>query len=91
VISPHQDPTFILVAITTAKMCHVLVEKMAKKCHFFTFFEVIRQNFLGSRQNISTNEPVLERLLNLNFWDIFQADSTSGSGFGASQSQKIKK
>ncbi len=27
----------------------------------------------------------------LNFRDIFQADSTSGSGFGASQSQKIKK
>ncbi len=40
---------------------------MAKKCHFFTFFGVTRQNFLGFRwRNISTNEPVLERLLN--FW-----------------------
>jgi hypothetical protein len=39
---------------------------MAKKCHFFTFFGVTRQNFLGSRWNISTNEPVLESLLN--FW-----------------------
>jgi hypothetical protein len=39
---------------------------MTKKCHFFTFFWVTRQNFLGSRWNISTNEPVLERLLN--FW-----------------------
>jgi hypothetical protein len=47
-------------------MCRVLVEKMAKKCHFFTFFGVTRQNFLGTRWNISTNEPVLERLLN--FW-----------------------
>ncbi len=56
----------MLVASTTAKMCRVLVEKMAKKCHFFTFFEVTRQNFLSSRWNISTNEPVFERLLN--FW-----------------------
>ncbi len=47
-------------------MCLILVEKMAKKCHFFTFFGVTRQNFLGSRWNISTNEPVLESLLN--FW-----------------------
>jgi hypothetical protein len=47
-------------------MCRVLVEKMAKKCQFFTFFGVSRQNFLGSRWNISTNETVLERLLN--FW-----------------------
>ncbi len=39
---------------------------MAKKCQFFTFFGVTRQNFLGSRWNITTNEPVLERLLN--FW-----------------------
>ncbi len=60
------NPPFILVAITTAKMCRILVEKMAKKSHFFTFFGVTRQNFLGSRWNISTNEPVLERLLN--FW-----------------------
>ncbi len=36
---------------------------MTKKCQFFTFFRVTRQNFLGSRWNISTNEPVLERLL----------------------------
>ncbi len=62
----HFEPPFILVASTTAKMCRILVEKMAKKCHFFTFFGVTRQNFLGSRWNISTNEPVLERLLN--FW-----------------------
>jgi hypothetical protein len=47
-------------------MCRILVEKKAKKCHFFTFFGVTRQNFLGSRWNISTNELVLERLLN--FW-----------------------
>ncbi len=60
------NPPFILVASTTAKMCRILVEKMAKKCHFFTLFGVTRQNFLGSRWNISTNEPVLERLLN--FW-----------------------
>ncbi len=39
---------------------------MAKKCQFFTFFGVTSQNFLSSRWNISTNEPVLERLLN--FW-----------------------
>jgi hypothetical protein len=39
---------------------------MTKKCQFFTFFGVTRQNFLGSRWNISTNETVLERLLN--FW-----------------------
>ncbi len=57
---------FILVASTTAKLCRVLVGKMAKKCHFFTFFGVTRQNFLGSRWNILTNEPLLERLLN--FW-----------------------
>jgi hypothetical protein len=56
----------MLVASTTAKLCRVLVEKMAKKCQFFTFFGVTRQNFLGSRWNITTNEPVLERLLN--FW-----------------------
>ncbi len=64
----HFEPPlpFILVASTTAKLCRVLVGKMAKKCHFFTFFGVTRQNFLGSRWNISTNEPVLERLLN--FW-----------------------
>ncbi len=62
----HFEPPFILVASTTAKMCRVLVEKMAKKCQFFTFFVVTRQNFLGSRWNISTNEPVSERLLN--FW-----------------------
>jgi hypothetical protein len=37
---------------------------MAKKWQYFTFFEVTRQNFLGSRWNISTNETVLERLLN---------------------------
>jgi hypothetical protein len=60
------NPPFILVASTTAKLCRVLVEKMAKKCQFFTFFGVTRQNFLGSHWNISTNEPVLERLLN--FW-----------------------
>ncbi len=39
---------------------------MAKKCQFFTFFGVTRQNFLGFRWNITTNEPVLEWLLN--FW-----------------------
>ncbi len=60
------NPTFVLVASITAKLCRVLVEKMAKKCQFFTFFGVTRINFLGSRWNISTNEPVLERLLN--FW-----------------------
>ncbi len=65
------NPPFILVASTTAKMCRILVEKMAKKSHFFTFFGVIMQNFLGSRWNISTNEPVLERLLNwiFGFWN----------------------
>ncbi len=47
-------------------MCCVLVEKNGQKCHFFTFFGVTRQIFLGYRLNISTNEPVLERLLN--FW-----------------------
>jgi hypothetical protein len=47
-------------------MCRVLVEKMAKKCQFCTFFWVTRQNYLGSRWNISANEPVLERFLN--FW-----------------------
>ncbi len=40
--------------------------KNDQKCQFFTFFGVTRQNFLGSRWNISTNESVLERLLN--FW-----------------------
>jgi hypothetical protein len=60
------NPTFILVASTTAKMCRVLVQKITKKWQNFTFFGVTRQNFLGSRWHISTNEPVLERLLN--FW-----------------------
>ncbi len=60
------NPTFILVASTSAKLCRVFVEKMTKKCQFFTFFRMSRQNFLGSCWNITTNEPVLERLLN--FW-----------------------
>ncbi len=60
------NPTFILVASTTAKMCRVLVEKMAKIWQNFTFFWGDQANFLGSRWNISTNETVLERLLN--FW-----------------------
>ncbi len=50
----------------TAKLCRVFVEKMTKKCQFFTFFGVTRQNFWCSRWNITTIEPVLERLLN--FW-----------------------
>jgi hypothetical protein len=54
------NPTFILLASFTAKLCRVLVEKMTKKCQFFTFFGVTRQNFLGSRWNISTNETVLK-------------------------------
>ncbi len=62
------NPPFILVASTTAKMCRVLVEKMAQKWQKFTFFGVTRQNFVGSRWNISTNEAVLERLLN--FWNL---------------------
>jgi hypothetical protein len=56
----------MLVASTAAKLCRVFVEKMTKKCNFSHFFGVTRQNFLCSRWNISTNEPVLERLLN--FW-----------------------
>jgi hypothetical protein len=40
--------------------------KNGQKMPFFHFFRVTRQNFLSSRWNISTNEPVLERLLN--FW-----------------------
>jgi hypothetical protein len=56
----------MLVASTAAKLCRVFVKKMTKKCNFSRFFGVTRQNFLGSRWNISTNEPVLERLLN--FW-----------------------
>ncbi len=40
--------------------------KNGQKMPFFHFFGVTRQNFLGSRWNISTNEPVFERLLN--FW-----------------------
>ncbi len=65
------NPTFILVASTTAKLCRVLVEKMARKCHFFTFFGMTRQNFLSSRWNISTNEPVLERLLNFKIFGTY--------------------
>ncbi len=65
------NPTFILVASTTAKLCRVLVGKITKKCHFFTFFGVTRQNFLGSRSNISTNEPVLERLLNFKIFGTY--------------------
>ncbi len=45
----------------------VLVEKMSQKCCFFTTFFTKIIIFLGSRWNISTNEPVLERLLN--FWN----------------------
>ncbi len=41
--------------------------KNDQKCKFFTFLGVTRQNFLASHWNISTNEPVLERLIN--FWN----------------------
>ncbi len=44
--------------------------KNGQKMPFFHVFWVTRQNFLGSRWNISTNEPVLERLLN--FWTYFK-------------------
>ncbi len=40
---------------------------MALKRRFFTNFFTKQIIFLGSRRNISTNEPVLERLLN--FWN----------------------
>ncbi len=45
----------------------LLVEKMTKKWQNFTFFWMSRQNFLSSRLNISTNETVLQSLLN--FWN----------------------
>ncbi len=35
------------------------------------FFGVTRQIFLGSRWNISTNEPVLQRLLNFRIFGIY--------------------
>jgi hypothetical protein len=44
---------------------------MTKKCQFFTFFGVTRQSFLGSRWNISTNEPVLKRLLNFRIFGTY--------------------
>jgi hypothetical protein len=50
------NPTFILVASTTAKLCRVLVGKITKKWQNFPFFWMSRQNFLGSRWNISTSE-----------------------------------
>jgi hypothetical protein len=37
---------------------------MAQKCRFFTTFFTKFINFLGFGWNISTNEPVLDRLLN---------------------------
>ncbi len=83
------NPTFILVASTTAKLCRVLVEKMAKKWQNFTFFEVTRQNFLGSRWNISTNEPVLERLLN--FWNFGKKFTLIAHLVRARKSPKVKK
>ncbi len=85
----HFEPTFILVASTTTKICRVLVEKMAKKCQFFTFFGVTRQNFLGSRWNISTNEPVLERLLN--FWFFGTYFKLIAHPVGAGAPPKVKK
>ncbi len=83
------NPTFILVASTTAKLYHVLVEKMVKKRQIFTFFWVTRQNFLGSRWNISTNEPVLERLLN--FWNIGKKFTLIAHPVRAREPCKVKK
>ncbi len=83
------NPTFILVASTTAKLCRALVEKMAKKCQFFTFFGVTRQNFLGSRWNITTNEPVLERLLD--FWIFGIYFKLIAHPVGAREPPKVKK
>jgi hypothetical protein len=43
---------------------------MTQKRRFFTTFFTKLIIFVGSRWNISTNEPVLKRLLNLRFFKI---------------------
>jgi hypothetical protein len=79
-ISPHQDPIkkisrpqFIkynnYISFCDPLLC--LYRKNDQKRRFFTTFFTKLIIFLSSRWNISTNEPVLERLLNFWFFEIY--------------------
>jgi hypothetical protein len=61
------NPTFVPLSSESREQYRVLVEKMTQKRLFFTTFFTKLTIFLGYRLNISTNELVLERLLN--FWN----------------------
>jgi hypothetical protein len=61
-----QYPTFTHLS-SASRMQYAIAKKIAKNADFSRLFSWNNFFFLGSRWNISTNETVLERLLN--FWN----------------------